>query len=574
MYSSSRLKRIPAKPGAAPQKPVISRKTVPPKPPTKLWCGQPVSPDEPAVMQKMPGHIGLVARAGSGKTFSLIEGIKRQLGRPTPGIKGTEQQEAFWDELCRGPRPKKILFLAFNRSVKNHARNIIKRDGLQELVEVHTSHAFGLITCKKNRAAGEVERWKMPMILEQITGVDLREMSHEWPGFSQICANLCRLCKVSLRGVGLKDCPVATPEVLNDIISHFGINVPEDYVDAVFECVPEMLAKSVELADKMIDYEDMISLPIIKQLDIYKYDQVMVDEVQDLTSASRRLSFSAGKRVVICGDPAQAVYGFSGADCDSMNSYLAMLNSSMMGCAEFPLTQTRRCGRVIVELAQEIVPDIQPLDNAHEGEVFYGQEETYLENVEDSDMVICRTNAPLVSGVMRMLKQRRKAYIEGRDVGDDLENIIKRMKADNVVELAGKVDDWYMVEVNKLRQRKFTSEEAEIALADKRDCILALMDGCQTVKEVLKTIKEIFQQTTEDGVAPQGVRFSSIHRAKGLEAPTVHFLQHNKCPHPMATTDWQKVQEWNLRYVAITRAMNRLILIKSAVRERKEKEAE
>ena len=71
-------------------------------------------------------------------------------------------------------------------------------------------------------------------------------------------------------------------------------------------------------------------------------------------------------------------------------------------------------------------------------------------------------------------------------------------------------------------------------------------------------IDDIFSDRTK-----AGIRLSSIHKAKGLEADRVFFLQLPKarCPHPMAKTPWQYEQEKNLLYVAYTRAIRELIIV-------------
>lgn len=516
--------------------------------------------------RRMPGHIGMTARAGTGKTFTLVEGIKRQFGNPTPGITGNAQQEAIWKEMCRGPRPGRVVMLAFNRTVKSEIKRKITAANLPGTIDVYTSHAFGLVSCKKaGMAPGRdgVQKFKMQMMVEILMGIDARTIFKEYPGLLQSIDKITTLLKVNLMGVGYGEYPECSSEIVDWIVGHYGINLPEEYVETIYQLVPEALQMSIERTD-IIDYADMIALPCIHKVDIRPYDECLVDEAQDLTVAARVLAGKAGGRMIIVGDPAQAIYGFAGADCESMPNFLKMLKSHPLGLCEFPLTQTRRCGRVIVDLAREIVPDIEPLDNAHEGEVVYIDEKEYLGLIEDSDMVVCRTNAPLVSGVMRLLRQHKKAYIEGRETGNDLIDLIQRLKAMDVVDLVGKLDDWYTSEVAKMQRRRYVSEEVHIALADKRDCVLAFCEGMTSVKEVTDIIKNIFASTMEEGDKPkEGVRFSSIHKAKGLEAGRVFFLREDNCPHPMAATEWQKMQEWNLRYVAMTRAMRTLFMVKS-----------
>ena len=63
------------------------------------------------------------------------------------------------------------------------------------------------------------------------------------------------------------------------------------------------------------------------------------------------------------------------------------------------------------------------------------------------------------------------------------------------------------------------------------------------------------------------VVLSSVHRAKGLEAENVVILHPEKMPHPMATLEWEIEQEYNIKYVAITRSMNRLVFVREESNE-------
>ena len=94
------------------------------------------------------------------------------------------------------------------------------------------------------------------------------------------------------------------------------------------------------------------------------------------------------------------------------------------------------------------------------------------------------------------------------------------------------------------------------ALEDKVETILALADGCDDIGCLEDKIKLIFSEKAE------GVVFSSIHRAKGLEAQRVYILHPELLPHPMAKADWEKEQEKNIEYVAITRTLDQLIYVR------------
>jgi len=68
----------------------------------------------------------------------------------------------------------------------------------------------------------------------------------------------------------------------------------------------------------------------------------------------------------------------------------------------------------------------------------------------------------------------------------------------------------------------------------------------------------------------QPIRLSSIHRAKGLEKDRVFIIDYDKLPYvQMEQKDWERTQELNLKYVAITRAREELYLVESIQIEEK-----
>ena len=80
----------------------------------------------------------------------------------------------------------------------------------------------------------------------------------------------------------------------------------------------------------------------------------------------------------------------------------------------------------------------------------------------------------------------------------------------------------------------------------------------RSIKDVTRTILSIF----DDDNQPGEIKFSSIHRSKGLEADRVIYLVPENVPHPMALKSGIGAiiaQEHNLDYVARTRAKKVLI---------------
>jgi len=88
---------------------------------------------------------------------------------------------------------------------------------------------------------------------------------------------------------------------------------------------------------------------------------------------------------------------------------------------------------------------------------------------------------------------------------------------------------------------------------------MAFTEDQTTVEGVVARIETIF---TDDRKGT-GVKLSSVHKSKGLESRRVFFLMPvgATCPHPMAKSSWQKEQENNLWYVAVTRAIEELYFV-------------
>jgi len=96
-------------------------------------------------------------------------------------------------------------------------------------------------------------------------------------------------------------------------------------------------------------------------------------------------------------------------------------------------------------------------------------------------------------------------------------------------------------------------------LGDKYQCIYEISADMKSVDELTGFLERVFKDDETDGII-----FSSIHRAKGLESDHAIILQPEKLPHPLAyranNVESALEQECNLAYVAVTRAMDHLTL--------------
>jgi superfamily I DNA/RNA helicase len=118
-------------------------------------------------------------------------------------------------------------------------------------------------------------------------------------------------------------------------------------------------------------------------------------------------------------------------------------------------------------------------------------------------------------------------------------------------------DDLF-VSRNKLMDRFGIDAETAInspQIQNKLDMIRALeilAENINTSEEIINKIDEIFPKKDKK----DGISLSTIHKAKGLEANNVFIACESLMPSKAAKKDWEIRQEYNLMYVAYTRAKN------------------
>lgn len=526
-------------------------------------------------------HLIIEARAGTGKTTTLIEGLRLLKTGHTTFIP-SEQQEAIWQSLLLSKdRCKFVGFAAFNRSIANELKRRVPPGcdamTMNGLGYKAVRRSFNLLPDDK-----AVNENRTTDIMEELTGLNLHQLRASKPTVLKAVRQLVNLAKTNLLGYipGEPALSCDWPLELDRIAHHYEVELEDerggkDRSDEIFDLVPRVLERCRDVErDGCVDYADQLWLPVVLGLRVFRYDVLLVDEAQDMNRCQHALARMAGERLILCGDPRQAIYGFAGADNESMKRLAAELGAESRQCLTLPLTVTRRCGKAIVTEANRIVKEFTAFESNPEGKIttgvypFYvvdGQrmerpfENTYLAQVQPNDMVLCRVNAPLVSQCLSFIKRGIRAKIMGRNVGQSLINLINQLEVATVEELVGKVDNWSRLEVAKEQVRRHPNEAKIINIHDRAECLRGFTEGSTTLQEVKDKIDKIF---TDDEAAP-AIRLSSIHKAKGLEARRVFLLRPEGagCPHPAAKSTWQQEQEMNLLYVAITRAIEELVYV-------------
>ena len=228
---------------------------------------------------------------------------------------------------------------------------------------------------------------------------------------------------------------------------------------------------------------------------------------------------------------------------------------SIFSMTELPLSVTYRCPVLVTQEAQRLNPDIAWRTDAPQGEI---DELTELEADPElwsvGQLVLARTNAPLFSAILRHVRRREPCRVLSNFL-DTFQSFVRGLAkgprgstelraTSQVIE---RLDRWYMKERDAAQGRR-----GRLAyLHDRYSTVKLLLEQHSTVWEACETVKRLAECRT-------GPLFSTIHKAKGLEASDVYIIRPDLMPHPMAEGEKELIQEKNLKYVAITRSSQKL----------------
>lgn len=229
------------------------------------------------------------AVAGSGKTTTIVKAVSLI------------------------PKNQKILMLAFNKTI---AEELNTRINLPN-VEVKTFHACGLAAYKALFPKAKVDSNKLYHVMDSITaGMNLTFMEREK---MQVVPKMVRLAKSM--GIGSS---VMANEDSNWIAlaEHHDIGDDSGFdVASVLPFCKAALEKSNSMT-AIIDFDDMIYMPVQQNLRFKKYDWIFVDEAQDVSNTQRWILKSLmgpKSRLIAVGDSCQPVGTIVETPSGSMN---------------------------------------------------------------------------------------------------------------------------------------------------------------------------------------------------------------------------------------------------------------
>lgn len=472
------------------------------------------------------------ARAGTGKTFTSIQSL-----------------HCLAEKKCGSAG-----FVAFNRSIAEELATKIPEE-----FEAKTLHGLGYRMLRDAYGRVEIMRsCKTRFLLKKILGTD----NIPWNVYSPV-ERLVDLAK----GCGSIVAQDFDDQLLLDLCVEHDLEIDPSRSEYLFDLVRNVLEKS-DAMNTLIDFGDMIRLPLFTTPK-FKYDVLFVDEAQDLNRSQQELASLVAKRMVLVGDDRQSIYGFRGADTASLANMQTLLEDHALGCAVLPLTESRRCPKSHVLLAQSLVPDFRHLDTAIEGNIYEARLDGITQLAKPGDLIVSRVNAPLVRLAYRFLQSNIRCRIQGRDFSKTLTVLIQNLCRDMTT---GIYEFLELLEQYRDRELMILSESASSraaqqieSLNDRCDCLAALCENKSpesTVADLISQIESLFadEPISLEKKSWNYVLLSSVHRAKGLEARNV-FVLTGKMPIPFAKSDSAILQELNIIYVAITRSLENLYFV-------------
>ena len=502
------------------------------------------------------GNLILIARAGTGKTSTLMEIAKIIKGR---GFMGS-----------------------FNKAIAEEFKARLAGQGSLH-VEGSTLHSAGMKAIRKLFPSIQVDSKgdKVGRMISDEIGRDGSGLEWKSMGmFRKVVGFAKQQC------LGLDKGNVRTTDDWMDVIDEYELAeeinalTPMDKFIAVCE---RIYVKSLSMCDKVIDFDDMLLAPLHFKAPFQKYDWVMVDEAQDTNYARRKVLFemcyepkdgrASSTRLIAVGDPMQAIYRFAGANANSLDLIKQESETRGMSVTTLPLNVTYRCPVSVVELAQEWVPDFTAGEKNENGVVgvidhveFFKQDWT---GDNTNSVVLCRNTRPLV-GIAQKLRRRGVPCVVEGSRGEGMLALAKKWGEDITFnEFRGKLAKHE--EKQEMKAQENNSSPAKIAdLHEKCDILRDLCDGIEQewkeqrtdasvprVKDLMARIEVLF---LGGGDQTRVLKLCTIHRSKGREWKKVYLVGRNRYqPSVWAKSAEDLQQETNLMYVGVTRVKQELV---------------
>ena len=467
-------------------------------------------------------------------------------------VAGSGKSTTIVNSLQLIPKEDKKIFLAFNKSIVEELSKKVKAPN----TEVKTLHSAGFSALIKTYRS-RVNNYKYRKFLNDSLFLLSDEITID---FEESIISAYKYKVLKLVDFGRLELCETIQDLEESALRH---TLELNYDEA--KVAKDLIDWGVKNY-REIDFADMLYIPIMKDLNLKTYDWVMIDEAQDLSPLQVKLFLKMINpktgRFIAVGDRAQSIQFFAGADNKAFDNIANLPNTK-----EFPLSICYRCDKSIIEKAKKYVPQIEAREGAGEG-ICQTIKNFNVAKPKGGDMILCRTTAPLVNLCMKFIINNQKAYVKGREIGQNLISLVNQTKQLELSFMFDTLqDELYKLQLKLAEKNNSTLEEAKkeylyLYTEDKIECLKILAFGCKDTRELNSKILSLFKDTSS------GICLSTVHKAKGLGVDRVFIIEPSKMPLKIAAkNEIQLEQEYNIMYVAITRAKKALYIVETEVKD-------
>ena len=468
------------------------------------------------------GNIKINAVAGSGKTTTLIEYAKSR------------------------PKNSGILYLAFNKSVKEEARDKFSKYGLSN-IEIQTAHSLAYKHTVKKYRYKVINAYKTYEIKELL---DIKFSGKDPQGEYILASHINRLfeyfCNSKFKSIDEVD----YLSILKDEqVKKFAKNFFKNIVAGTKSLFEKMDKGEIDVTHSFYLKKFQIDSPALK------YDYILFDEGQDASEAMLDVFLKQNAVKVIVGDTHQQIYAWR----------YAINSLEQVDYTDLYLTQSFRFNEEIAFLAMKVLGWKKLIMDYEPRNIWGSGKNGELKN----KAVIARTNLALLQdAIVSVCKEKvyNKIYFEGnigsytyaRD-GASLYDVLnlyngnRKAIKDKILRHMESFDDLQNY-VNK-------TGDVELSIMYK-----VIEEYKNEIPQLLNTLKE--KHVAEGKKNEAEVIFSTVHKCKGMEYDEVtlleDFISKDKILKQLETYGSDKLdiqtinEEINLLYVAMTRTKSKL----------------
>lgn len=304
-----------------------------------------INKEQKAAVTYTGKHLLLLAGAGTGKTTTIVS-------------------RAAW-LINEGCSPERIKIISFTKKSANEialrTKKTLDELNIQKSIQGATFHGWCLEIIRSNPSFFNMDKWTIIDVDDQ--EVIMKHIIAKYP--AHISYGIKASDILSIRSYQLNT-ERTTEEAIQSTLHNQQQKVEflTDNIEKTRSIIEEY--KEYKKAHLYLDYDDILTeavntLTLCTELRLKvtsMYDHILVDEMQDTNPLQWKLLevFMPSCHLFCVGDDAQSIYGFRGADFNSIHSFSQRVPDSVV----MKLTQNYRSSQAILNLSNQLL-ELSPL---------------------------------------------------------------------------------------------------------------------------------------------------------------------------------------------------------------------